>query len=70
MTLYNSALAPAVKGKAGSTVDELATVDVGETINQTTVNAALALIVNKLNALIVHMNDGRADVENIHDKPA
>lgn len=60
MTLYNSALAPAIpKFDDGTTVEALAAQDVTSTPTQTTINAAINAVVTQLNELIEHLNNGR-----------
>lgn len=60
MALQGAAKAPAVpKYGTGTTVSELAQQDVTVTPDQTTINAAVNAVVDKLNELIDHLNDGR-----------
>lgn len=60
MALQGAAKAPAVpKYGTGTTVSELAQQDVGATFVEADVNAAINAVVDKLNELIDHLNDGR-----------
>lgn len=69
MALYGAAKAPAVPAAVdGTTVDAIGTVTITLSTSDTyadadvkaAVDAALATITDKIDALIAHMNDGRA----------